>query len=157
MSSSGEYSFPNYFGISLWITSKELTADRITQIVGLEPSHVRVRGALIPGRGVSRRPEFDDHEWRFRKKLDLKPGNFVGQDLEKFITEFLDEIKNSSPQIRELSEHHSVQISFVYQVDELPYIGLTREQVLAIAALGARLDYDLMVKGGSSDEMDEGS
>ena len=89
--------------------------------------------------------------------LDLKPGNFAGQDLENFITEFLYQIKNSTPQIRELSEHHNVMISFVYQVDELPYIGLTRQQVLAIAALGARLDYDLMVKGGSSGKMDQGS
>jgi hypothetical protein len=155
MNSSGEDDFPNYLGISLWISSKELTPDRITQIVGFEPSHVRVRGALIPGRGISRRPEFDDHEWRFRKKLDLKPGNFVAQDLEKFITEFLDQIKNSTPQIKELSEHHDVQISLVYQVDELPYIALTRQQVSAIAALGARLDYDFMVKGSSSDETDE--
>jgi hypothetical protein len=154
MNSTGEHSFPNYLGISLWITSKELTADRITQIVGLEPSHVRARGAPIPGRGVSRRPEFDVHEWQFRNQLDLKPENFTEQDLEMFITQFLDQIQDSTSQIRELSEHHSVKISFVYQVDQLPYIGLTRQQVLAIAALGARLDYDLMVKGGSSGKMD---
>src|ERR1700722_18420938 len=152
---TGEHDFPNYFGISLWITSKELKPDEITQIIGLEPSHVRVRGTLIQGRGVNRRPEFDNHEWQFRKKLDLKAGNVADQDLEKFITEFLDEIKNSTPQIRGLSQHHSVQISFVYHVDELPYIGLTRQQVSAIAALGAQLNYDFMVKGSSFHETDE--
>src|SRR6202011_4976138 len=66
MNRNGEHNFPNYLGISLWVSSKELTPDRITQIVGIEPNHVRVRGTLIPGRGVSRRPEFDVHEWQFR-------------------------------------------------------------------------------------------
>jgi hypothetical protein len=28
----------------------------------------------------------------------------------------------------------------------IPYIGLTREQIQAVGALGARLDYDIMVE-----------
>lgn len=152
MNSTGEDNFSNYLGVSLWISSTELTPDRITKIVGFQPSYSRVRGTLIPGRGMARRPEFDVHEWQFRKQLDLKSGNCAAQDLEQFINEFLDQVKNSTPQIRELSEHHSVMISFVYHVDELPYIGLTRQQVATIAALGARLDYDLMVEANSSDE-----
>jgi hypothetical protein len=155
MNRSREHDFANYLGISLWISSKELTPDRITQIVGIEPSYVRVRGALIPGQGVGRRPEFDVHEWQFRRQLDLKPGNCVAQDFEKTINEFLDQIESSTTQIRELSEHHHVTISFVYHVDELPYIGLTRQQVIAIAALGARLDYDFMVEGSGSDQSED--
>ena len=83
MDRNGEHSFANYLGLSLWISSKELMPDKVTQIVGIEPSYVRVRGTLIPGRGVSRRPEFDVHEWQFRKQLDLKPGNCAAQDFEK--------------------------------------------------------------------------
>jgi len=155
MDRNGEHSFANYLGLSLWISSKELMPDKVTQIVGIEPSYVRVRGTLIPGRGVSRRPEFDVHEWQFRKQLDLKPGNCAAQDFEKFINEFLDQIKNSTPQIRALSEHHNVTVSLVYHVDEMPYIGLTRQQVLAVAALGARLDYDLMVEESGPDKTED--
>jgi hypothetical protein len=151
MNSSGEQNFSIYLGISLWISSTELLPDRITQIVGLQPTYVRMRGATIPGRGVNRRPEFDVHEWQFRKQLDIKPGDDIGKHSEQFISYFLDEIKDSTRQIKELSEHHSVLISFVYHVTDLPYIGLTRQQVQAIAALGAKLDCDLMVDGSSSD------
>jgi Domain of unknown function (DUF4279) len=145
MNGGKEQSSPIYLGISLWISSTELPPDRITQIVGLQPTYVRVRGTTIPGRNVSRRPEFDVHEWQFRKQLDMKPGDYIGEHSEQFIGGFLDEIKDSTPQIRELSEHHSVIISLVYRVNDLPYIGLTRQQVQTIAALGAKLDYDLMV------------
>jgi hypothetical protein len=145
MNSSADQISPSYLGISLWISSTELPPERITQIVGLQPTYARVRGTTVPGRGVNRRSEFDVHEWQFRKQLNIEPGDYIGKHSEQFITQFLDEIKNSTPQIRELSEHHTVMISLVYHVDELPSIGLTRQQVQAIAALGAKLDYDLMV------------
>jgi hypothetical protein len=146
MNARGEHEFRNYLGISLWISSMELSPDRITQIVGIEPSYVRVRGALIPGRGMSRRPEFDVHEWQFREQLNLSSGDYVGDHSEKFITEFLDKIKDAAPRVKELSGGHSVTISLTYHTHEIPYIGLTREHVQAIAALGARLDYDVMVE-----------
>jgi hypothetical protein len=155
MNSSEARNFSIYLGISLWISSTELEPDRITQIVDLQPTYVRVRGTTIPGRGVSRRPEFDVHEWQFRKQLDIKPGDYIGKYSEQFIAEFLDEIKDRAPQIRDLSEHHSVMISLVYHVDDLPHIGLTRRQVQTIAALGAKLDYDLMVEGSSSGETED--
>lgn len=155
MSSSELQKFSIYLGIALWISSTELSPDRITQVVGLPPTYVRVRGTAIPGRGVPRQPEFDVHEWQFRKQLDIKPGDYIGKHSEKFISHFLDEIKDSAPQIKELSERHSVLISLVYHVIDLPYIGLTRQQVQAIAALGAKLDYDLMVEGSISDERED--
>jgi hypothetical protein len=152
MNHSGEQKFPVYLGVSLWISSKELSPDKITQILGLQPTYVRVRGAVIPGLGVNRRPEFDVHEWEFRKQLNVKPSDYIGHYSEKFITDFLNTIKDAAPRVKELSEDHSVTISLVYHVGDIPYIGLTRQHVHEIAALGARLDYDLMVKGSSSDE-----
>ena len=154
MDRTGEHTFVSYLAVSLWISSMELAPDKITQIVGIEPSYVRVRDSLIPGCGMSRRPEFNLHEWQFRKQLDLNLDNLASGDSEEFITGFLEEIKNSAPQIRELSDGHNVMVSFVYHVNELPYIGLTRQQVSAIAALGAKLDYDLMVEGAISDGTD---
>ena len=47
--------------------------------------------------------------------------------------------------IKELSENNDVQVSLVYHVHEMPYVGLTRQHVHDIAALGANLDFDIMV------------
>lgn len=147
--------FINYLGVSLWISSTELTPESITQFVGLRPTYTRLRGSLIPGRNVRRRPEFDVHEWQLRRQLDAKPGTNLGQHTERFITDFLNEIEVHTAQIKKLSEHHSVTFTLVYHVTEIPYIGLTRDQVRAVAALGAKLDYDLMVEESALDESDE--
>jgi hypothetical protein len=147
--------FLNYLGVSLWISSTELMPESITQFVGLQPTYTHLRGSLIPGRNVRRRPEFDVHEWQLRRQLDAKPGANLGQHTEKFITDFLNEIEAHTSQIKKLSEHHNVTVALVYHVDEIPYIGLNRDQVQAIAALGAKLDYDLMVEESGFDETDE--
>lgn len=155
MNNSDEHNFSIYLAVSLWISSMELSPDRITQIVGIEPSYVRVRGTLIPGRGMNRRPEFDVHEWQFREQLSVKPGDYIGDHSEEFITGFLDKIKDAAPMVKELSENHSVTVSLVYHTREIPNIGLTRQHVQAIAALGARLDYDIMVESSNSVETEE--
>jgi hypothetical protein len=147
--------FLNYLGASLWISSTELMPESITQFLGLNPTYTRLRGSLIPGRNVSRRPEFDVHEWQLRRQLDAKPGANLCQHAEEFITDFLNEIEAHTSQIKKLSEHHNVAFVLVYHVDEIPCIGLTRDQVQAIAALGAKLDYDLMVEEGGLDETDK--
>jgi Domain of unknown function (DUF4279) len=154
MAAGNEQNFLNYLGISLSVTSDRLSPDEISQAIGIQPTYTRQRGALTRT-GLMRRPEFDLYEWQFRRQFDLKPGNCAAQDFEKFINEFLDQIKNSTPQIRALSEHHNVTVSLVYHVDEMPYIGLTRQQVLAVAALGARLDYDLMVEESGPDKTED--
>jgi hypothetical protein len=147
--------FLNYLGVSLWISSTELIPESITQLVGLEPTYTRRRGTLIPGRNMPRRSEFDVHEWQLRKQLDAKSGTYLGQYTEKFITEFLSAIKPNAAGIKTLSENHTVTVSFVYHVDELPYIGLTRDQIQVIAALGAKVDYDLLFARDSFEEAAE--
>jgi hypothetical protein len=155
MNHTAAQTFLNYLGVSLWISSTELTPESITRLVGIDPTYTRQRGTLIPGRNMLRRSEFDVHEWQFRKQLDAKPGTYLGQYIEQFITEFLSAIKPHTAEINKLSEHHNVTISFVYHVDELPYMGLTRDQIQGIAALGAKVDYDLMFERGIFDEADE--
>ena len=65
---------------------------------------------------------------------------------DQFITEFLSAVKPHAAKIRNLSESHNVTVSLVYHVDELPYVGLTRGQIQAIAALGAKVEYDFMLE-----------
>jgi hypothetical protein len=43
-------------------------------------------------------------------------------------------------------------IPLVFHTRDIPHIGLTRQHVRAIAALGARLDYDIMVEKSDSAE-----
>lgn len=154
MNNTAAKPFVNYLGISLWISSTELNPENITHLVGLEPTYTRLRGTMIPGRNVPRRSEFDVHEWQLREQLDAEPGTYLGQRTEEFITEFLSVIKPHAAEIRKLSESHNVTVSLVYHVDELPYIGLTRDQIQAIAALGAKVDYDFMLERslGETDE-----
>lgn len=147
--------FDNYLAVSLWISSVELTPESITQLVGLQPTYSRLRGSVIPGQNIRRRPEFDIHEWQLRSQLDATSSAELNQFREKFITDFLNEIAGQTPQINKLSEHHNVTFSLVYHADEMPYIGLTNEQVRAIAALGAKLDYDLMIEEKGFHELDE--
>jgi hypothetical protein len=144
----------DYVGISLSVTSDRLSPDEISTIIGIQPTSTRQRGALTRT-GLMRRPEFDLHEWEFREQLDLNPRDYIGCHSATFITEFLDKIKDAAPQVKELSENHDVLISLVYHTREIPYIGLSREQVLAIAELGARLDYDFTVEECSSGHTEE--
>ena len=155
MNHSAAHPFDNYLAISLWISSVELTPESITQLVGLQPTHTRLRGSVIPGRNILRRPEFDVHEWEFRRQLDAKSGIDLGQFAERFITEFLSIVKAYTAKIKKLSEHQKVGITFVYHVDTSPYIGLTHDQVEAIADLGAKLDYDLMIEEDGFNEADK--
>lgn len=145
MNSNDRRDDADYVAISLWVTSDELSPEAITHRIGIEPSHVRVRGTPIRGRGMSKRPEFDHHEWQLRERLDIHLSDDVGGQTEGFITRFLERIKWAAARIKELSENNDVQVSVVYHVHEMPYVGLTRQHVHDIAALGANLDFDIMV------------
>ena len=147
MTLSGKQDYLDYLAISLWITSDVLSPETVTRMIGIIPSYVRSRGTPIPRLGINRRPEFDHHEWQFREQLDVQAGDCIGKRSEEFITQFFEKIKMAATSIRELSENHSVTISLVYQAHDMPYIGLTSDHVQTIAALGASLNYDIMVDG----------
>ena len=144
-----------YLGLSLWISSHKLTPEEITQLVGLGPTYTRHRGALIPGSDRLRRPEFDVHEWQFRRQLDLKRGTYLGQHIDTFITDFLSTLKPRMAEIKAVSRNHNVAVAFVFHVAELPYLGMSHEQIEVIAMLGAKVDYDLFGRNIGSEEPDE--
>jgi hypothetical protein len=92
-----------------------------------------------------RRPQFDLNEWELRKELRLTSSVLEPEEAERLIADFLGEFTGVAAEIRTLSEEHDVLVALVYHMKYIPYIGLTRDQVKAVAALGARLDYDIMV------------
>jgi len=57
----------------------------------------------------------------------------------------LNKVLTASDRIKELAHIEDVKIIFVYHMDRMPYIGLSSDQAAMIAALGASIDFDLMV------------
>ncbi len=144
----------DFIGISLWITSDQLSPETITQKVGIAPTHVRIRGTPTKT-GVMRQPQFDLNEWELGERLRAEQNDYIGNHSERFFTDFLRKLKPLVPKIMHLSEFVSVSIGIVYSVREMPYIGLTREQVQVIAALGARVDHEIILYAGVSNSEEE--
>jgi hypothetical protein len=135
----------DYVSIRLSISSERMNPDAITKHVGLIPTNVRWLGSPT-STGLMRRPEFDLHEWWQRQEHPLSSGFLDLEAVESFITEFLNGFAGAAGRIRSLSAEHYVAVGLVYQMKYVPYIGLTREQIQAVAALGGSLDYDIMVE-----------
>jgi hypothetical protein len=134
----------NYFSMSLVISSVTTPPESISERVGLAPTSTRLRGTPIKT-GVFRRPEFDVHEYWIRAELELAPSDVIEDLQPSFITEFLNKISVACHQIRELADSDDVKIIFVYHMDRMPYVGLSSSQVEMIAALGASIDFDMMI------------
>jgi hypothetical protein len=134
----------DYLRITFCISRDQMEPESITQQLGIQPTSVRLRGTPIRN-GMMRRPEFDLNEWWLRRELPLSNGLLKQEEAEPFISTFLSELTSAADTIYGLSEDHSVSVQLVYHMKYIPYIGLTRNHVRAIAALGARLDYDIMV------------
>jgi len=134
----------DYISIGLSISSERMDPDSITKHVGLIPTTVRWLGSPTRN-GLMRRPEFDLHEWWRQQVYPFPSGVLDLEAVESFITEFLNGFVGAAGSIRALSVEHIVAVGLVYHMKYIPYIGLTRDQTQAVAALGARLDYDIMV------------
>ncbi len=132
-----------YVGIRLWITSLTLAPDEISVEIGLEPNYVQVRGTTVGN--TSRLHE--RHSWSFGERLYATPNEQLGDSVEPFISRFLGSLEAGASKIRDLSTDHSVSIAIIFGARAMPYLGLTSQQVQAIAALGASVNYDVMTYG----------
>jgi hypothetical protein len=133
----------NYLAISLVISSDVAQPETITERVGLRLTETRIRGTRTKT-GILRKPEFDVHEWWIRDELEIGPEDRV-EDLQPlFVSGFLNRLSSAAEKIRELASDHRVLIILVYQMDRVPYIGLSHSQVEKIGALGASIDFDIM-------------
>jgi hypothetical protein len=133
-----------YVAISLAISSATTHPDSITAHLGLEPTSTRLRGTAIRP-GIYRKREFDVNEWWLRQQLQLSPEDRVEELQESFFDAFLDKLTNCSERVKSLSESNHVRFVVVYQMGRIPYIGLSSNQVQKIAALGACIDFDVMI------------
>jgi hypothetical protein len=133
----------DYLGISLWITSIALTPEMITEIVGFEPTYIQRRGEPI---GKTKRV-YEEHSWKLGERFYAEPNEYIGKRAESFFETFLERLRSASSRIKTLSAANSVSIAIIYNVRDMPYIGLTREQVELIAGFGASANFDVIVYG----------
>ncbi|MGA8730744.1 MAG: DUF4279 domain-containing protein [Terracidiphilus sp.] len=134
----------NYLSMSLAISSLTTPPELISERIGLAPTSTRLRGTPTKT-GASRLPEFDVHEYWIRAELELAPGDVIEDLQPSFIMEFLNKISVACNQIRKLADTEDVKIIFVYHMDRMPYVGLSSSHVEMIAALGASIDFDMMI------------
>ena len=71
--------------------------------------------------------------------------NWIEDRQSAFITGFLDRVSGAVEQIRTLANDQSVLIILTYQMDRVPFVGLSGSQIEKIAELGAGIDVDIMV------------
>jgi hypothetical protein len=141
--------------VSLAISSEELAPEAITLRIGLQPTSTRRKGTPTRN-GILRRAEFDLHEWWICQQLTLQSGVLLEKEAEAFITQFFDRFGSDGTEssIHALSADHNVLVLVVYHMGYMPYVGLTKGHVQALARLGARLDYDFMVDGPATQDQD---
>ena len=137
----------DYVGISLWITSETWTVEMISQHVGITPSYSQRLGDVI---GQTKR-RYERHSWNLGKRLYAEQDDYIGSHTEQFFNDFLQWLQGSALKIKEMSGQHSVSVEIIYNVRDMPFIGLTSDQVQAVASLGARVSFDVMVYGSSSE------
>lgn len=117
----------------------------ITQRVGLQPTSTRRQGTPTRN-GLLRRPEFDLHEWWIDQEMPLPSNVLLDGEAEAFFARFFDSFGGHSENaISALSKDYSVVVTVVYHMNYMPYIGLTKDHVQALARLGAGLDFDFFI------------
>ena len=129
-----------YVGITLWITSLTLAPEAISLLIGLEPSYVQCQGTKV---GSTSRL-YERHSWSLGERAYAREGEQLTTLVEPFISQFLNSLAASATRIRALSADQSVSIAIIFGAWDMPFIGLTRHQVEAIANLGASVNYDIM-------------
>jgi hypothetical protein len=135
----------SYVKISLAISSHETEPETITQRVGLQPTSTRRQGTPVRN-GLLRRPEFDLHEWWIDQEMPLASNILLDGEAKAFFTRFFDSfVGHSEKVISALSKDHSVVVIVNYHMNYMPYIGLTKDHVQALARLGAGLDFDFFI------------
>lgn len=96
--------------------------------------------------GLLRRPEFDLHEWWISHELSLTSDVLLVEEAEAFFTRFFGSFCGDRENaISALSRDHSVVVIIAYHLGYMPYVGLTKNHVQALARLRARLDFEFLI------------
>jgi hypothetical protein len=138
--------------VKLTIISDSMTASQIDEYIGIKCSDSQERGAL--NRLGTKR--YEHHVWFLKTRHSVSPDAYIGDKIAMQIEQFLSEIRGAADKIKALSRNNAVVFGLYLYTQSVPPLGLSKEQMEAVAALGANLDIDVMLFGKPEITDDEG-
>jgi hypothetical protein len=127
--------------VKLTIASNTLAATEVSALLGIEADSVQVQGEMNRlGTKL-----YSQHVWMLKNQHEILSNEPIAGQIEARISQFLDRIVSAASVIRSLSNEHFVEVGIYVFARDVPPLGLSKKQVEAIAALGASVDFDLVL------------
>jgi hypothetical protein len=127
--------------VELRIISATLSPPEINDYIGIKCDDSQVRGEMNR-LGTKRYPR---HAWYLASKRVVAPHEYIGDKIDIEVRNLLSRLAPVAGKIRELSQSHEVEFSLYFLARDVPPMNLSKEDLGAIAALGASLDIDLIL------------
>jgi len=127
--------------VRLTIISDSLSPDEIDKYVGVNCSDSQTRGEM--NRLGTKR--YARHAWFLKSKRVIAPNEYIGDWIDAEVRSLLSRLAPAAEKIRELSHSYEVEFSLYFLARDVPPMNISKEDLRAIAALGASLDIDLII------------
>lgn len=88
---------------------------------------------------------YAQHVWVVKNQHQIVPHELLATQIEAGISEFLNSIAPATSAIKSLSAENFVEVGIYVFVQEAPPIRLSSNQIEAIAAMGASVDFDIVL------------
>jgi hypothetical protein len=127
--------------VKLTIISETLSPPEIDEYVGIKCNDSQIR-AEMNRLGTKR---YARHAWFLKSKRVIAPDEYIGDRIDAEVRNLLSRLAPAADKINELSQGHEVEFSVYFLARDVPPMNLSKEDLRAIAALGASLDIDLIL------------
>jgi hypothetical protein len=138
-------------GVKLTIISDKMTASEIDQYIGIKCNESQERG--LPNRLGTKR--YEHHAWFLKTRYNVSPDEYIGDKIDQQIEQLFSKVRGAADKIRDLSRNNKVVFGLYFCSRDIPPLGLSKEQMEAVAALGASLDIDVVLSGNPDVNDDE--
>ncbi len=129
--------------VRLTIISESLSPFEIDEYVGIKCNDSQTRGEM--NRLGTKR--YARHAWFLKSKRVIAPDEYIGDKIDAEVRNLLSRLAPAADKIKQLSQSHEVEFSLYFLARDVPPMNLCKEDLRAIAALGASLDIDLILYG----------
>ena len=125
--------------VKLTVMSESLSPAEIDEYVGIKCNDSQIQGEM--NRLGTKR--YARHAWFLKSKRVVPADEYIGDKIDFEVKDLLSRLAPAANKIKELSQSHEVEFSLYFLVGNVPPMNLSKEELEAIAALGASLDIDL--------------
>ncbi len=125
--------------VKLTIMSESLSPAEIDEYVGIKCNDSQIQGEM--NRLGTKR--YARHAWFLKSKRVVPADEYIGDKIDFEVKDLLSRLAPAANKIKELSQSHEVEFSLYFLARDVPPMNLSKEELEAIAALGASLDIDL--------------